>query len=200
MKSSRWCARGVGLGRRSLSVRRGRSVIAAAAAVLVAGGAWSACEGPESLSGSGDTEESASSSAVVERVIDGDTFAARDRDGKDLGRVRILGIDTPELSRDGGADDCWAREATAAAEDHLRGRTVTLTGDPGQPDQDAYGRLLRYVDVSEVGGATEDVSETLIRDGAARRTTEPDRHQRHRAYVDAEEDARQSKAGLWAQC
>lgn len=166
----------------------------------MAGGAWSACEAPEDLSGGGDTKEVASSSAVVERVVDGDTFTARDKDGKDLGRVRILGIDTPELGRDGGTDDCWAREATAAAEDHLRGRTVTLTGDPGQPDEDAYGRLLRYVDVAESGGATEDVSETLIRDGAARRTTEPDRHQRHSAYVEAENDARQNDAGLWAEC
>lgn len=73
----------------------------------------------------------------VARVIDGDTFELAD------GRtVRVLGIDSCEdhsPKTPGGADATWA--ATML----LSGATVTLTAQPGAPDVDRWGRLLRYV-------------------------------------------------------
>lgn len=180
--------------------RRELSAGMAGVAVIVTAGVWSASQGPEVFSGSGPTGEATSSSAVVEHVIDGDTFTARDRDGRKLGRIRILGIDAPELARDGETAQCWARQAATAAEDQLQGRTVTLTGDPNQPDRDDYGRLLRYVDAPDGKGSTVDLSETLIRDGAARRTSRPGQHQRHSTYAKAEDGAHQSQTGLWGHC
>lgn len=69
----------------------------------------------------------------VTRVIDGDTFEVST--GK---QVRVLGIDSCEMSTQGGV------EAKQWAENTLAGRTVTLTQEPGV-DLDKYGRQLRYV-------------------------------------------------------
>jgi endonuclease YncB( thermonuclease family) len=73
---------------------------------------------------------------TVTKVIDGDTFDI------DTGqRIRVLGIDSCEMSTKGGA------EAKATATDLLSGG-VALRSVPGGPDKDRYGRLLRYVQVT----------------------------------------------------
>jgi micrococcal nuclease len=73
----------------------------------------------------------------VTRVVDGDTvhvqIGARDE------RVRLIGIDTPEVGQ------CDAAKATALARRFAEGRAVTLFGDPSQATRDRYGRLLAYV-------------------------------------------------------
>lgn len=58
---------------------------------------------------------------TVERVIDGDTFVATGEDGEDLGRVRVIGIDSPELERDGRPAECHAEQARVAATQMLDG-------------------------------------------------------------------------------
>ncbi len=68
---------------------------------------------------------------VVE-VIDGDTFKTANGE-----RVRLLGINTPELSEPGG--DIAKDYATLL----LLNKNVELKGDV--TDKDDYGRLLRYV-------------------------------------------------------
>lgn len=75
--------------------------------------------------------------AQVARVIDGDTIVLTDDT-----RVRVLGIDTPELhpKQCGGTQ---ARDFTRAA--LPAGSEVVLTADFTQDDRDRYGRLLRYV-------------------------------------------------------
>lgn len=84
--------------------------------------------------------------AVVTEVLDGDTLRAQDRSGKDLGRVRLLGVGASELARDGRPAQCWAEEASAALRTVTPvGARITVQRDPTQPDRDSYGRLLRYV-------------------------------------------------------
>jgi micrococcal nuclease len=81
----------------------------------------------------GDTVER----ALVVRVIDGDTVELQD------GRyVRYLGVDTPELGEHYGS------EATARNRELVEGKMVELRS--GKTDQDAYGRLLRYVFVDGI--------------------------------------------------
>jgi micrococcal nuclease len=75
--------------------------------------------------------------AHVTYVIDGDTVHADVR-GRDE-RVRLIGIDTPEVGQ------CDAAKATALARRIATGRNVTLIGDPTQATRDRYGRLLAYV-------------------------------------------------------
>src|SRR5262245_66392800 len=74
--------------------------------------------------------------AKVTRVIDGDTLVARI--GRRSNRVRLIGIDTPEL----GA--CYAVQTTAMARALASNRRVTLQGDRTQSLRDRFGRLLAY--------------------------------------------------------
>lgn len=133
---------------------------------------------------------------TVERVIDGDTFTARTESGDNLGRVRVLGIDTPELARDGQPVQCHAQDATTAAAQLLAGQTVQITHDPTQDRQDVYGRLLVYVDID---GA--DYAQTMLSAGHARLY---DRRSsllaRQASYENAASEAQRTGAGLWSQC
>lgn len=119
------------------------------------------------------TSTQATDSGVVTRIVDGDTI---DVDG--VGRIRVIGIDTPER----GA--CGYESATLAMAALVNGRTVALI--PGATDDaDRYGRLLRYVDVRST-----DAGLALIRDGwAIARFDSRDgygRHTREDAYVSAD--------------
>ena len=112
-------------------------------------------------------------SGVVVNVVDGDTI-----DVAGVGRIRLIGLDTPER----GA--CGFESATQALSVLVLGREVQLV--PGADDDaDRYGRLLRYVDV-----AGEDSGLTLIEDGwAIARYDSRDgygRHPREDAYVAAD--------------
>jgi endonuclease YncB( thermonuclease family) len=110
---------------------------------------------------------------VVSRVIDGDTL-----DVAGIGRIRVIGIDTPERGR------CGYDSATLALADLVLGEEVTLV--PGATDDtDRYGRLLRYVDVGDVDAGLRLVEEGWAlarydsRDGSGR-------HRREEQYVAAD--------------
>lgn len=110
---------------------------------------------------------------VVVGVVDGDTV-----DVAGVGRVRVIGIDTPERG------ECGFDEAAEAVTALVLGQTVTLV--PGaEDDTDRYGRLLRYVDVDQT-----DVGLRLLESGlAAARYDSRDGyggHPREDAYVRAD--------------
>lgn len=132
----------------------------------------------------------------VTDVVDGDTVRVQTRDGRDLGRVRLLGIDAPETAHGSDAAECYGDAATdLLARLSPPGTTVTLAADPRQSDRDVYGRLLRYVDHHG-----EDLSEAMLAAGGARLyNSEPTlvRASEHQlATQDAQDDAR----GLWDAC
>lgn len=77
----------------------------------------------------------------VSRVIDGDTFELPDGT-----RVRLIGVDTPEIL-DPRKDVQWfGREASKKLKEWIEGESVCLRQDRDKTqDVDKYGRLLRYV-------------------------------------------------------
>ena len=78
------------------------------------------------------------SEAVVQHVIDGDTFVLDD------GRhVRMLGINAPEAGFRGKLPEPFAVEATDWLRDRIEGREVELRID--YPKTDRYGRTLAWV-------------------------------------------------------
>lgn len=113
---------------------------------------------------------------VVVDVIDGDTIEV---DG--VGRVRLVGVDTPETG------DCGYDEARDQLADLVLGESVQLVPG-GVDDRDRYDRLLRYVDVGGV-----DAGLLLIEEGlAVSRYDSRDgygEHRREQAYVEADADA-----------
>lgn len=173
-----------------------RSAAGSAAGLLAAGiiaGLWWH-NGKPSLSQLRDGPSETTRGSVV-RVIDGDTIVARDSNGNDLGRVRILGMDAPEMARDGKPAMCGAEAAKNELARLLRNGTVAMVSDPKQPHTDRYGRLLRYVEV----GST-DVSESLIRSGHAPNTSRAQSHTRYEDYAAAQDEAQTQQRGLWVAC
>lgn len=84
---------------------------------------------PESSDFDGQSE-----STTYQSVVDGDTIQTS------AGRVRLIGIDTPERGQ------CGHEEASRAIELLLEeGDSVTLELPVGQNDRDRHGRLIRYV-------------------------------------------------------
>lgn len=164
----------------------------AATLTLLAMLATSACESTGIATGGASTSSAtvaASRPCAVAWVTDGDTL--RCQDGT---RVRILGLDAPELGRNGKPADCWANESRRALSKLVTGRTVTLTGDPDQPQTDVYGRRLAYVD------ARGDVSLRMIRAGAARARTSRPPLGKATELASTQAAARGQHRGLWSGC
>jgi endonuclease YncB( thermonuclease family) len=130
-------------------------------------------------------------SFVVMHVVDGDTIDVASALGAKYTRVRLLGIDAPELHGDDGQPQFWAESATkyaAARSDH---KTVTLKLEPTET-RDRYGRLLAYVYLSDA----EMLNLSLVRDGQAY----ADRRFRHTMrpqFEQTENAARKKGTGLW---
>lgn len=126
--------------------------------------------------------------ASVERVGDGDSFELHG--GK---RVRLVQIDAPEL----GEGECYAEQATQLLRALLPpGREVKLEADPVLDATDRYGRLLRYV---FAGGVNVNVE--VVRQGAAAPYFHAGDEGRYAgALLDAVDEARRERRGMWAVC
>lgn len=128
--------------------------------------------------------------AVVASVHDGDTFTLTSGD-----KVRVLGIDTPEVPPTG--NDCYGEQAQAKARSLMPpGTQVTLQTDDAQgegPDRtDPTGRLLRYVTTP-----SGDLATILLTGGYARvfAAFPVDRTPQYQALQD---EAFAGQVGLWA--
>ncbi|MCA9252863.1 MAG: thermonuclease family protein [Phycisphaerales bacterium] len=137
---------------------------------------------------------------TVVEVADGDTFDIDHPDGAypDT-RIRLWGVDTPEVegSRDGAMH--FGAEASAFAKRVLLGRKVRVILSR-QRMRDKYNRLLAYVefvdDGEDVHGG-ESYNERLIHDGLAYADWRFD-HPLKLQYKRAERVARENRIGLWA--
>lgn len=128
------------------------------------------------------------------RVVDGDTVRLRARgDGvlpAGVHRVRLLGVDAPELHVDGGPE-CGADAATAFLADLLGGTSVRVQAD--REDRDRYDRPLRYLwtgDGTFVNGA-------LVAAGHARAVLFAPNDRYWHALAATEAEARAAGVGMW---
>jgi micrococcal nuclease len=108
-------------------------------AVLAANGCSTSAPAPQDSQPTGPYSQPTGPYPVAS-VVDGDTIRVT-VDGVEE-RVRVLGIDTPELHN---PVECFGQEATDHATSLLTGASVELLRDDSQDDRDRYGRLLRYV-------------------------------------------------------
>ena len=131
--------------------------------------------------------------AVVLKVVDGDTIDIRD-DLRGRLRVRMLGIDTPETKRPGYTVGCWGPESTEFAMSTMLGQRVALIPDPTQDRTDRYGRTLAYLEKADGWNYSVEAA----RAGAARSYVhEGNPVSRYDAIMAAERDAREAQRGLW---
>lgn len=122
---------------------------------------------------------------VVARVVDGDTVELRE-----LGRVRLIGVDTPEVH--GGAE-CYGHEASAFTKGRLPPGT-RVTYDWGLERRDRYGRALVYL-----YRGTSMFNAELVRRGYALPLTIPPNVDHADRFVGLARRARELGRGLWAE-
>jgi len=194
-----------------------RAAVLAAALVLLAGCLGATAppstpgEAPESQTaaatalGTPHPETGPTESATVTRVVDGDTVEVELSDGT-TEKIRLLGVDTPEVHSENTPDefegvpetaagrDCLrtsGERASAFVEERLAGREVELGFDPTEERRGYYGRLLAYVYVDG-----EQLNARLVAGGWGRvfdsEVVERDR------YLGLEERAQSERRGLWA--
>jgi len=130
----------------------------------------------------------------VVRVVDGDTLHldVPDRDGR-VTKVRLLGIDAPEMGDAQKKPMYFASEATRFAADLALHKVVTIYLDPTAGSRDKYGRLLAYVELPD----GKFLNEELLLGGYVYADSRF-RHSYYQKYRQLEASARAVKAGLWA--
>lgn len=129
-------------------------------------------------------------------ALDGDTVDAVTAGGRRV-RVRLLGIDAPEIAHSRQAAQCGAVDAQRQLRRLVSESNIRLVTDPGSDSVDRYGRLLGYLD-SDAG----DVGLRLLQAGLVEawhpsQTATPDRFAQYRT---AEQTASQARKGSWARC
>lgn len=137
--------------------------------------------------------------AAVTRITDGDTIRVRVPDGSEI-KVRLIGVDTPEVYR---TPEPFGAEASAFTKAHLPvGSRVWLEFDTERFDR--YGRTLAYVwtaspdDRSDAQVREKMFNAQLALDGYASQMTIPPNvayAENFSAYV---REAREAQRGLWA--
>ena len=167
-----------------MGVRRwGGGVGSSLLAIVMVGAACSSGARPPPT-GKGDV-------VPVLKVTDGDTIHVRYA-GRDE-RVRLIGVNTPEVPWYGGPGQCFGVDAGQYARRRLSGRTVELAFDVARRDR--YGRLLAYVYLGP-----ELFNLTLVRLGYAVADPVPPDTAMAGRFESAESEARSLRRGLWAAC
>ncbi len=130
----------------------------------------------------------ATESAIVTRVIDGDTIQISTGE-----KVRLIGIDTPETVDPRKGVQCFGKKASEHTKELLLNKEVTLKKDISNTDR--YGRLLRYVYIGDTF-----INEQLVREGYAKAYSYPPDIRYQEVFLQAEHEAQEKKLGLWVEC
>ncbi len=167
---------------------RGAAVLVAALALFLLG--ERVALGPRAES---DSDRYHDRTFRVVRVVDGDTLDLGFADGEgSTTRVRLWGVDTPELAHGGQLEMHFGRQAADFAERTCGDRHVHVVLSPSRT-RDKYGRLLAYL-LLERGGPM--FNEMLVEQGFAYADTRFD-HPYKKQFEVAERRAQRAKTGLW---
>lgn len=120
------------------------------------------------------------------RVTDGDSVVLEG--GR---RVRLLGIDAPELEREGQPADFLAHKAKRALADLAEGKRVRLEYDELRYDR--YGRTLAFLFLPD----GTNLSRAQVRQGLARVYTVPPNMRFREELLAAQREALEARRGIW---
>ena len=125
---------------------------------------------------------------TVVHVYDGDTVKLAD--GR---RVRLIGINAPELRPEQPAEEPFANEARAALQSLIDRNNRTLLLQYGREHEDHYGRLLAHAFVDN----GDNVAVHLLQTGLATTLVVPPNTWAHDCYQQQEDQARIERRGIW---
>lgn len=126
--------------------------------------------------------------STLKEVSDGDTILTK------RGKIRLIGIDTPEVDGPYRKAEPFGEEASARMKELLRGEEkVCLSRDSNVDNKDQYGRYLRYV-YREDGTL---VNEVMVAEGLAEVTNYGPFAYRS-VFRSHQKAAKASGLGLWA--
>jgi micrococcal nuclease len=124
-------------------------------------------------------------------VVDGDTIKVSVSGTTE--RVRVIGIDTPELN----PPQCYGQKAASKMQSLVQSKQVLIASDSSQGDRDSYGRLLRHVSLPD----GQSVAFLLIQGGYGKEFTYDKPYSGQADYRAAQADAQAAGRGLWgAEC
>ena len=126
---------------------------------------------------------------TVTRVIDGDTIEV-DVNGE-IERIRLIGLDAPEMEFEEKDQELQAKKATFTAVNELIHKEVEI--EVGVAELDPYGRVQGWVWQDD-----KLFNELIIEKGEAYLDTYQPNVQYQDKLIEAQTKARQEKAGLWA--
>ena len=141
----------------------------------------------------------------VARVIDGDTFVLSDSQ-----RVRILGIDCPEIAKPGKPAQPFGEEAKQKTKSLIEGKTIKLTFEPAiqlspfnkggntKGVYDMFGRLLAHVWL--VGSNNKDslfIQAELIKAGLAKVRYYSKQKRYYGIFNNLQRTAKRNQLGMW---
>lgn len=138
-----------------------------------------------------DTVSSNSFHRIV-KVIDGDTIMV-EVEGKKQS-IRLIGINSPEVSDRRRPVECFGKEASKKAKEILEGKKIKLESDPTQGDKDKYNRLLRYIFLED----GKNFNKIMIEEGYAFEYTYNIPYKYQTEFKNAQKQAEENKKGLWA--
>ncbi|MBD3359832.1 MAG: hypothetical protein GF365_03970, partial [Candidatus Buchananbacteria bacterium] len=124
---------------------------------------------------------------LVTYVTDGDTIHV-DINGTDE-KIRLLGIDAPELS----GSECFATNAKNKLTELINNKKVSLMPDSQSADRDKYNRLLRYVILDST-----DINAEMIKQGYAKAYLNF-AFDKAEQYADYEMQAQNNNYGMWTE-
>jgi micrococcal nuclease len=138
------------------------------------------------FSACGDEPARSPHEAMVVQVLDGDTLVLAGGI-----KVRVLGIDAPEMARDGQPADFLAHQAKATLADLTLNRQIGLEYDRLRYDR--YGRLLAYVFLPD----HTLVNAELVRRGLARIYSHAPNARYRKTLLAAQGEAILAQRGIW---
>jgi len=130
---------------------------------------------------------------TVVKAIDGDTLDIDIPDASfEHTRVRLLGIDAPEINSEQFGTMYFGPQAAAAMKELVLGRQVQVFLDAPNPTRGKYGRLLAYVQLPD----GRFLNEALLTEGFAYADLRFE-HSLYNKYKQLESAARSLDKGLW---
>jgi len=124
--------------------------------------------------------------ATVRHVVDGDSVILTDQR-----QVRLIGINAPELGKQGKPDEPLAAAARDRLRDLVQGKRVQLVLE--DEPRDHYGRWLAHLQLPD-GSSVEEV---LLKEGLASAIAIPPNVSQVRRLFEAETVARTVRRGIW---